>query len=145
MRWQQSTDGGHLGGAEEEGTMDHVLQGDGGTLGVGDFIVLAVYACNTRWIPCAEEVALPHGRDRWGMCTISHFSHRHQEMDQPSAIGNGVVKAHGEDESAALEASHLRIQRDLDRVQMRRDMQFFNHVALPQLYVVISENSINTH
>lgn len=96
-----------MGGAKEEGAEVQVIERDEGASGVGHLIILAVGARDSGRVSGIQELPLPHGENEGGIGASRHLPHCLHELDQPRPIAHRVVKTHREDESPAIEASHL--------------------------------------
>ena len=104
---EEAAEGGELGGAEEEGAMFHVIEGDDGAFGVGHFVVLVVRARHARRVSSIEKLPAPHGWNRRGGGATRHLPHCAHELDEASRVAHGMVQPQPKDEASALEPCHL--------------------------------------
>ena len=108
--WREvAAEGGELVGAEEEGAVVHLVEGDDGVFGVDDFVVLVVHAGHVRGVSSVENLPPPHRRNRRRMGSTCHLSHGGHELDQPRRVGHGVVQPQPKYEPSALQPCHLSI------------------------------------
>lgn len=101
MRRDGASEGGDLGGAEEERSVDHVVEGNDGSFGVRNLVVFVMDACYSGWVSGVQELSSPHGGYGWGGGTSCYFAEGGHELDEACGVGHGVIEAEGEDETTA--------------------------------------------
>lgn len=72
-----------------------------------DFFEVSVVAGYLGWIPSTQQLTLPRRVDGRRRCTTGKLSNGSQELDNATAVAEGVVESGSEDESTAGQASHL--------------------------------------
>lgn len=72
-----------------------------------DFFEVSVVAGYLGWIPSTQQLTLPRRVDGRRYCTTGKLGNSGEELDNATAVAEGVVESGSEDESTAGQASHL--------------------------------------